>query len=101
MVGRRVHWYAAMVMGLAFYIPWRWFEPLPEWAVPWFVAGLALGFVFVVIWAIGKHMEEPVRLAPDGHATVNRGGEVSRWSLVLATALAVVVFFLWVADPFG
>ena len=39
-------------MGLAFFIPWRWFEPLPEWAVPWFVAGCIATFVWVVIWAI-------------------------------------------------
>jgi hypothetical protein len=39
-------------MGPAIYIPWGWFDPLPEWAVPWVAAATVVFFVWVVIWAI-------------------------------------------------
>lgn len=50
--GRMAGCYARNLMGLGFYIPKSLFAPLPDWAVPWVMAGCVLTFVVVVVWAI-------------------------------------------------
>jgi hypothetical protein len=61
-------------MGLAIYIPWRLFGPLPEWMVPWVVAGCILAFVYVAVWAIAQRMERPADLTFDGQPRTQEGG---------------------------
>lgn len=74
-------------MTSAIYIPWSWFEPLPEWARLPLVLGAVATFLWVVLWAIRQQRKN----SPAALFRGTRMSQATRRGMVVAVVVGIAI----------